>query len=152
MAVIARTRDYAAIRALCTHPAIYPMICDDFTADPKAWQPPRDESIVYLLASDDDGPCGFGIFHPHNRACFEGHFGFLPRVYGADARKTFERMLAWMFQNTEARRIVGEIARDNKLAIRFARSAGFEIYGVNKRSKLRGGVLIDQICLGISKG
>ena len=149
---IFRSRDYVAIRALCTHPRIFSQINDDFTADPKTWQPPRDETIVYLLAADKDGPCGFGIFHPRNRTCWEGHFGFLPRVFGADARKSLERMFRWMWQNTSAQRIVGEIVRENKLAIRFARSVGCEIYGINKASKLRGGVLVDQVCLGISKG
>ena len=48
-------------------------------------------------------------------------------------------------------RLVGEVPRNNHLGIRFARRAGFEFYGINKRSTLRGGVLLDQVCLGISK-
>lgn len=148
---IFRSRDYSAIRTLCTHPRIFPLIADDYHTDPEAWQVPENDAIVYLLASDDAGPFGFGIFHPINLACYAGHFGFLPRGYGADARKSFERMLAWLWENTTAEKVVGEIVRDNILAIRFARSVGFEIYGLNKKSFRRGGVLVDQVCLGISK-
>ena len=144
-----RSRDYAAIRALCVDPKIFPMIADDFHADPKTWVMPQSENIVYLLASDEKGPFGFGIFHPINLACWSGHFGFLPRGYGADAPKSFTRMLGWMWENTTAQKVVGEIVRENVLAIRFARSVGFEFYGVNKKSFLRGGVLRDQLCFGI---
>lgn len=146
-----RSRDYQAIRALCLHPRIFPLIADDFHSDAKSWRVPENDQIVYLLASDDQGPFGFGIFHPLNFACWAGHFGFLPRAYGADARKSFQRMLLWMWENTTAQKVVGEIVRENTLAIRFARSVGFEIYGVNKKSFLRGGALRDQVCFGISK-
>jgi RimJ/RimL family protein N-acetyltransferase len=146
-----RSRDYRAIRALCTHPSIFPLIADDFHPDPTAWKPPENEQIVYLLARDQQGPFGFGIFHPLNLACWNAHFGFLPRSYGGDARMSFKRMLAWMWKNTTARKVVGEISRDNTLAIRFARSVGCEIYGMNKKSLLRDGVLRDQVCLGISR-
>ena len=60
-------------------------------------------------------------------------------------------MLAWMWQNTSARRLKGEIAQENRKAIQFAVNAGFEVYGVNRASLLKGGVLRDQVALGISK-
>jgi RimJ/RimL family protein N-acetyltransferase len=47
--------------------------------------------------------------------------------------------------------LVGEIERGNTLAVRFACRAGFQIYGINRRSFLKGGVLRDRVCLGISK-
>jgi len=146
-----RSRDYAAIRALATHPRIFPQISDDYTADPAKWDVPRSEQVIYLLASDGDGPFGFGIFVPQTHVQFAAHMAFLPRSYGAIALASFKTMLAWMWANTTALRLVGEIRRDNTLAIRFARRAGFEIYGVNKKSFLRGGQLIDQVCLGISR-
>lgn len=148
---IFRTRDFSAIRALCTHPRIFPSISDDYTKDAKTWKPIESELVIYLLASDEKGPFGFGIFIPQTHVQYGAHTAFLPRSYGADARHSFEHMIEWMWTKTTARRIVGEIVRENKLAIRFARRAGFEIYGINERSYLRGGVLRDQVCLGISK-
>lgn len=148
---ISRTRDYAAIRRLCIHPRIFPVITDDFHTDPNEWRTPENDEIIYLLANDDHGPFGIGIFHPATFVCWNAHFAFLPRGYGGSARLSFARMLAWMWANTTAQKIVGEIVRENLLAIRFARSVGCEIYGINKKSFLRGGMLHDQICLGISK-
>lgn len=146
-----RSRDYLAIKALCTHPRVFPAISDDYTSDPHKWEPPQDERVIYLLASSHKKIFGFGIFLPRTHVQYEAHFGFLPRAYGADAAHAFEQMLSWAWQNTTALRIVGEIVKANTLAIRFARRAGFEIYGLNKASYLRGGVLHDQVCLGISK-
>jgi hypothetical protein len=148
---IFRSRDYRAIRELVRHPRVFPHVCDDFTSNPDTWKPIESDLVTYLLATDEKGPFGLGVFIPDTWACWKSHMAFLPRSYGNQALTSFKMMLGWMWQNTQARRLVGEIARDNKLAIRFVRRAGFSIYGVNLKSKLRGGVLVDQVCLGISK-
>lgn len=148
---ISRSRDYAAIRKLATHPRIFPAISDDFTANPEQWRPIESELVTYLLATDEEGPFGVGIFIPDTWACWKAHMAFLPRSYGNQAQTSFKRMLGWMWQNTSAKRIVGEIERGHLLAIRFARGAGFAIYGINRKSFLKGGVLCDRVCLGISK-
>ena len=146
---VERSHDYAAIRALLQHPRVFPHISDDFTG--QVWEVPKNDLIVYLLASDGDGPFGFGIFIPRTNIIFEGHIAFLPRSYGAQAARAFKEILAWMWANTAARRIVGELVRSNTLALRFVRRAGMDIYGINKKSCLRGGVLHDLVCVGISK-
>lgn len=148
---IERTCDLETIRELALHPRIFPYISDDFTANQKTWKPIDSELVRYLLAEDAEGPFGFGVFIPTTWAHWTAHFAFLPRAYGADARKSLESMFAWMWENTSARRITGEIVKGNTLAIRFARRAGCEIYGINRKSYLRGGILHDQVCLGISK-
>lgn len=148
---IQRSTDAARIKALAAHPAIFPWVADDYFPDPEKWEPTVTSNVVNLLAIDELGDFGFGIFHPKNYACFEGHLGFLPRSYGPPAIEAFTRMLAWMWENTTAARIVGEICQDNSRALQFAVSAGFESYGVNQKSILRGGRLRDQICLGISR-
>ena len=148
---IFRTRDYKAIREIITHPRVFPHVSDDFTSNPETWKPIESDLVTYLLATDEKGPFGLGVFIPDTWACWKSHIAFLPRSYGNQALSSFKGMLGWMWQNTQARRLVGEIARDNKLAIRFATRAGFAYYGVNRKSKLRGGVLVDQVCLGISK-
>ena len=149
--IVFRSRDFRAIRALALHPRIFPHITDDCSNDPKAWQPTENEQVISLLAKDDQGIFGFGIFIPQTHTQYGAHLGFLPRSWGNLALASWKEMFAWMWKNTNARRCVGEIARDNKLAIRLCRRAGCEIYGINPRSKLRGGKLIDQVCVGISK-
>jgi RimJ/RimL family protein N-acetyltransferase len=148
---IERSRDWVAIKKLATDPAIFPHICDDFSLNPESWEPPRERHVVTLLAGDREGFFGFGIFIPSTWVCYQAHVGFLPRSYGEKALGSFKKMIEWMWAMTSARRIVGEVCSENRRAIRFAERAGFSFYGVNKKSRLRGGVLRDQACLGISK-
>lgn len=148
---IFRSRDYSAIRALAIHPRVFPHISDDFTRDPKTWQPVESEFAVHLLAKDEEGIFGLGVFLARTHCEYEAHMAFLPRSYGNLAQSSFKTMIAWMWQNSTARRLIGEIERSNTLAIRFARRAGFEIYGINRKSKLKGGLLVDQVAMGISK-
>lgn len=149
--IVFRSRDYEAIRRLILHPRIFPHVSDDFTNDRRAWQPNPSEQVIYLLAKDEQGIFGFGGFIPQTHMQYGSHVGFLPRSYGNLALASFKQMIEWMWRSTQARRLVGEVPRNNHLGIRFARRAGFEFYGINKRSTLRGGVLLDQVCLGISK-
>jgi hypothetical protein len=60
-------------------------------------------------------------------------------------------VLEWIWTNTPCRRIVTGVPQGNRLAFRFAVAAGMEQYGVNEASFLRGGRMLDQICLGISR-
>jgi RimJ/RimL family protein N-acetyltransferase len=149
--IVFRSRDYAAIRKLALHPRIFPSISDDYTNDRESWKPTESELLIYLLAKDDQGIFGFAAFIPQTHVQYGAHMAFLPRSYGNLALTAFKEMLAWMWRETKARRLVGEVPRNNHLGIRFARRAGFEFYGINKRSTLRGGRLLDQVCLGISK-
>lgn len=149
--LVERTRDYQLVRKLATDPAIFPHICDDYTRDPAKWSPIESELVCYLVAKDHRGAFGFGIFIPDTWTCWKAHCGFLPRSYGAISQASFKEMLRWMWANTKAARIVGEVCEENRRAVQFALRAGFMAYGVNRGSRLRGGILRDQVCLGISK-
>lgn len=147
---VERSRDAAVIRAICTHPEIFPHVTDDFFPSPEAWTVPDLEHFHFFVAIDDVGVCGFGAFHPRNFACWEAHCGFLVRAYGQVAITAIRQMLDLMLERVP--RIVGEIPISNRRAIAFAKRAGLVEYGINRKSTLRGGQLIDQVCLGLSKG
>jgi RimJ/RimL family protein N-acetyltransferase len=149
--VIERIRDIKLVKMLATHGAIFPHVSDDWTKKPEEWDAPQNDSIVYLVASDGRIFFGFSVFMPQTWTCYQAHLGFLPSSYGEMALTAFKEMLGWMWRNSTASRIVGEICAENRRAIAFSKRAGFEEYGVNQKSYLRGGVLRDQVCLGISK-
>ncbi len=148
-----RTRDARLVRELATDPAIFPYIADDFFKQPEQWHVPdlNNEFLRCYAASDEDGPYGFGIFIAEKHTHWKAHIGFLPRAYGEKAILAFKEMISRMWKETSAQRITGEVSQENRRAIKFAVNAGFKEYGVNEKSLLRGGVLRDQVCLGISK-
>lgn len=150
---VERTYDASLIQSLAAHPEIFPFVSDDYSPSPESWKPVMAEMVVNLVGQDREGCFGFGIFIPRNHACYDAHIGFLPRARRhGEALKCFRRMLDWMWHESKAARIVGEVDSRNRRAILFALQAGFVIYGVNRKSKLVGGILRDQVCLGISRG
>lgn len=149
--MVERSKDYALIKHLATHPAIFPHICDDYFDNPETWSPIENEYAYNLIAKDDNGAFGFGIFIPRTMSCYEAHLGFMPKSYGSQAIEAFKEMLMWIWTYTTAARVVGDIPVENRKAIKFCERIGCERYGFNPRSTLRKGVLQDQVCLGISR-
>lgn len=148
---VGRTFDADRLKAICIDPAIFSHINDDFFPSSGTWNPNVQECVINLIAQDWEGDFGFSIFIPDTNTCYKAHMGFLPRSYGPKALESFKSMLNWMWDYTTAARIVGEVCRENRRAIQFAIRAGFKPYGINEKSRLRGGILTDQVCLGISK-
>jgi RimJ/RimL family protein N-acetyltransferase len=147
---IQRTYRAELVKKLAIDPSIFPYVSDDFTTA-EQWTPSVDELVVNLVARDTGGYFGFGIFLPRYWSCYDAHFGFLPRSYGYDALGALRRMFDWIWINTKAARIVGEICVENRRAIAFVKRAGCLEYGINVKSRLRGGILRDQVCFGISR-
>ena len=148
---VGRTFDADRLKALCVDPSIFSHINDDFYLTPDSWRPVIHELVVNLIAQDCEGDFGFGIFIPDTHTCYKAHMGFLPRSYGSKALVSFKTMLGWMWDHTTAARIIGEVCRENRRAIQFAMRAGFKPYGINEKSRLRGGILRDQVCLGMTR-
>lgn len=150
-----RTRDYALIRQVLTHPSQTRMAAEDAT-DIAAWEPHRDERVYYLAVQAPTACVAFselvGIVTaiPQNAVCYEIHVAFLPHAWGM-TRPALRGAIAWLFAHTDARRIVAAVPAYNRLAIALGKDAGMTEYGRNPASFMRGGALHDQLLLGISK-
>jgi RimJ/RimL family protein N-acetyltransferase len=121
---------------------------DDGAPSPGDWRPGADPRIVYVVASDAGRPVATFTLLPQNSVTYEIH---VDRAFGPQAARAHREIFGWAFEHTPARRIVASIPADNPIAIRAARRAGMEQYGVNLASFLRRGVLQDQILFGVSK-
>lgn len=144
---IARTHDMPLVRGILSHPAIWPYIHDDGVTEPN----PIDHEELYWLLVDDGAPAGVFLLHPHNTVTYEIHTCLLPRTWGGQSREAAQLVLRWMFENTGCRKVITNVPADNPLALRFARRAGLKDEGVNRKSFLKNGVLLDQLVLGIMK-
>ena len=148
-----RTLDMDVVRNILTHPRIYPHISDDHSPPVDEYDPPRHDSIWYVLAFDEDAGdelLGLWMFVPQNSVCWEVHTALLPLAWGERGHAAARVLPDWIFAKTSCRRIVTNVPSTNRLALRFAISAGMKIYGVNRESFLKDGILCDQVCLGIS--
>jgi len=150
----ARCSNLALIRAILTHPLVYPHISDDGSPPAEDYQPIEHPAIWYVLVRDvtpeQEDLLGLWMFTPQNAVCWEVHTALLPIAYGERALEAARKLPEWIWNNTPCRRIVTSVPSMNRLALRFAVKARMEYYGTNKASFLKNGVLWDQECLGIS--
>lgn len=124
---------------------------DDSTPAPEAFQPNEHPLIWYVAAAESEEVQGIFTFIPQNAVCFEVHAAILPAAWGPRSREALRGAIAWMFENSPARRIVASIPAYNRLAIKLGRDAGMKAFGRNRDSFLKNAVLHDQLLLGISK-
>jgi RimJ/RimL family protein N-acetyltransferase len=146
-----RSFDYDLIREIMTHPQVYPHLVDDGSPAREDFCPLEHEAIWYIVVRDDDEVLGLWMFTPMNAICVEVHTCILPSAWGDRAHRAARGMVEWIWEHTPWRRIVTNVPKNNRVALRFAVAAGMGIYGVNHLSFLRNGEPIDQVCLGISK-
>lgn len=144
--------DIKTIKEILTHPAIYPHITDDFSPNPQEFVPVMLEGLIHLLVTEDEEIMGMFIFAPHNSICWEVHTCLLPHAWGQKAREIMGELKVYVWGSTaNIQRVFTTIPETNKPALYSARRNGFEQYGINFRSIKKGGVLVDQILLGMSR-
>lgn len=145
-----RIHDLLLIRAIATHPKIWPMIGDDLAGDAREWRPVLHDGIWYVLAEENDRKLGMLIFFPENSITWQVHICMLPEFWGAAAR-VLREVFAWIWERTNCQRITGSVPVWNGPAVHCALRAGMQPYGVNQHSSLKFSRLHHQILFGISK-
>lgn len=138
--------DLPLVRQIITAPSIWPYVSDDGSPRPEEYQPAP--GFTYLLVNEGEGVF---LYHPHNFICWEVHTCLLPVCRGERATEAARASLAWVFANTNARKVITHVPRPNRLAYRFARRVGLTDEGTNRASFLKDGVVHDQHVLGITR-
>lgn len=143
-----RTRDMELVGSIVSHPAIWPHIHDDATAE---FEPIPDLEATHWMLVNDGEPAGVFLVHAHSTYCYEMHTCLLPRTWGAKASEAAQMLLRWAFEETDCRKMITAVPAYNRAALRFAKAGGMTQEGVNRQSSMRNGELVDQIMLGITK-
>jgi RimJ/RimL family protein N-acetyltransferase len=135
-----------------SHPRIWPHISDDYSGPPEDFRPILHKKGLYYLAPEVDGRrVGVFFYHAHSTVLWEVHTCVLPEFWGAAALYAARDGLRWMVDNTGCRKVITHVPDDNSVARRFAHRVGMVDEGVNRASFLKGGVLLDQYVLGITR-
>lgn len=147
-----RTDDVDLIKNIMTHPRVYRHISDDGSPSVEEFLPQINDLVLYFAIGDASGKA-VGIFmtYPHNTICYEVHTCMTPDAWGEIARQGAHDGCEWMFTNTRCQRIITNVPSYNRLAARFSVDCGMTLFGVNKKSILKNGMLYDQAMYGISK-
>jgi hypothetical protein len=150
-----RSFDYELIRSCITHPRIYKYLSDDYSPLASEYRPQEHAGIWYVIARDvrDEGSdlLGCWIFIPQNGVCWEVHTALLPCAWGERGQLAARLLPIWIWAASCCKRIITNVPTSNRLALHFAYKAGMEVFGVNRASYMKNGILYDQVMLGISK-
>lgn len=119
--MIERTHDLARIKAILTHPSIWPHIAPK-GVDPQEWQPP--EGCYYLMCEG-----GLFICHP-GKYGMQIHANMLPGYRGEHAVKACEAAVQWMFEHTDAEYLYCSVPEDYPHVVEFAKRCGFAERGI----------------------
>jgi RimJ/RimL family protein N-acetyltransferase len=149
-----RTRDMDVVREIITHPRIWPNVIDDFSPPREEFQPIASESILYILPKEDERVLGVICFAMLSHIVFEIHPVLLPETWWefGKAKEATLGAMDWIWKNTDCQRIVGYVPLlRHRTKLRFPPKLGMVQYGVNPKSFLKGGVLVDQVMFGLSR-
>jgi RimJ/RimL family protein N-acetyltransferase len=146
-----RTRDFATVKAIITHPQIWPHVGEDSAPPAADFMPVEDESVWYILVRDGAELLGLFVFAAVRSTCWEVHTCLLPNAWGPRAIAASREVAEWIWANTPCRRIVTCVPGYNRLALRLAKRAGLRAYGRNPKSYVKAGIAHDEILLGLSK-
>src|SRR5690606_16484107 len=133
--VIARTFDAELIRTL--------LISDPHTARGVGFTdeiplPVMLSNHFYLLPELEGEPIGFFLFHPtKSDGVYEGHTALLSRYWGEREITTQAgvKALNWMFEHTDAHRIVGRAALELTQAHGFVKRIGMREIGADAHNR-----------------
>lgn len=135
------------VAAILSHPAIFRHVSDDSV---RVCEPVDHENFYWMLVTESE-PIGVFLVHPHSSVCYEMHTSILPHAWGRKASIAAQMLLAWAFKETPCHKMITAVPAYNRAALRFAKAGGMVPEGVNRKSFLYEGALIDQIMLGITK-
>lgn len=89
--------------------------------------------------------------HSHNRITVEIHAHVLPIHRKKHSYDTGIAALSWIIENTKYKKVVASIPVIYKNVKRFTCSFGFKEEGINRKSYLKCGEVVDQYLLGITR-
>ena len=126
--------------------------CDYLKQTRATWQPSMHDSMIYLAYRSAEGET-IGLFSlvPRTTVSYAMHVNMTKKAYGETATRGMRMMFEWVWRNTKATRIVGEVPEYNTLALRLAQRSGMRICGFQPHSWMRDGKLYAVILFGISR-
>jgi hypothetical protein len=146
---LVRTTDWALVKLIVTNPALWSSVAPD-GRKPQRYKPNR--KACYLLVEDDGKAVGLWTFIDHDADSIEAHCCLLPAAWGrANSDAIFQAMLAVVWPQTVAARMVAQIPECNRLALAYAKRNGMVEYRRITGRWLKRGKRWDLICLEIKR-
>lgn len=148
--IVERIFDKEIISSVLNHPKVQKHVRDDFSLGCDLEYPIIDH-VYYVACFDDSVLVGLFVGTAVSMTIMDCHTSILPEFWGDKAKEAGRLAIDWAFSNTGFDKLVGCTPITNKLAIKYNEDIGFEREGINKKSIMKNGQLIDQIYFGLER-
>ena len=150
----ATVSDNETIKGIYADKSVWPFVTDDGALDIQAinfTDALNNQGVYFIIVEDNNKPVGIFLFNPWNTVCYEMHSAVLPEYRGQGSMEAARLAGMWMFSNTLCQKLVTQIPVTNYAAHALAKVGGMVQEGINRKSFLKNGNLIDQYIYGICK-
>jgi RimJ/RimL family protein N-acetyltransferase len=147
----ARIYDADIIKGIMTMPAIWATIAEDGMSI-EDYTPNLDDCWL-LMTNGEDEVTGLYRLHPHNSVTLEIHAQVIPEFREKHSFETGKAALIWFLREAPAnyQKVIAQIPTFYQNVIKFTRSFGFQLEGVNRLADRINGNLYDVVLLGMTR-
>lgn len=145
---VAQSTNAELLRALITHPDIYPGASDDGTPAPADLVVTVGAQQYWLIAYVEQAAAAVFFFHPSTSTTFEFHCGVLRPYRGLVGYAAGHLAVAWMRDHSVARKLICWVETDARHVYAYVRALGFGPEGLSHGSIQRQGTLKDRYLMG----
>ena len=147
--IVSRTYDASVIKQIMTRPDIWKTVSED-GQKAEAFEPDMGQNC-FLLISDNE-VIGLYQLKCMNGVTIELHPMVFPECRSEYGKASCQAVLQWIVDNVDwCQKVNATIPVIYKHVKRFAKSMGFVEEGINRKSYIKDGVLVDQYLLGITR-
>ena len=130
---------------------MYKELHDDYAVPMDSWEPTIHPQVGYVEIREDEELLGLAICGRHSAVEVEVHNALLPHLGWKRRVRVMREFFAWL-EKCGFKRVIGKVPATNRYALKLNEAAGMKRFGVDERSFLRDGVLVDQVYFGLSLG
>lgn len=145
------TWDYEFITELLKDDELWPRISED-GIHKSAWEAPQD-SVHYLLCMSEDGTAGLFVVHPLNATALEVHINILQQFRQRHAYDCGKAFVEWFVNRAPENfhKVIAQVPVIYPEVAKFTQKFGFLDEGLNRKSIMKQGELIDQHYYGLTR-
>ena len=132
--IIERTNDLALVKSILTNPKVWDAIKGSNQVEPENFEVP--EWPIYLVGRESGDSIGLFVIHENGAGEWKCHVQVLPEKRKEYAVEFGNRVIAWVWKNTDIGKLTANIPRAYPNVAEFAKLQGFTVVGENEKDLL----------------
>ena len=146
---VQRTFNEELIKEVLSDERLWEVSTEDGTPPVAEFWPDIDEKVWVAMIDDDDKVRGFMVGDLVSKAQVRVHVAIRSEYWGDKANVELGKMALQWYIDQGTRKIIATIPTEDKQVLRYAQRCGLQREGINKKSFLRNGEMLDQYYLGM---